>query len=54
MVDDETEIIKDTKLSPLMRRIMVALITIDVHNRDIIQEMVDDEVLGTDDFNWQK
>lgn len=44
MIDEETEIIKDVrlkliidvKLNPIMRKILVALITVDVHNRDII------------------
>jgi len=52
MINEETEIIKDIKLSPLMRKIMVALITIDVHNRDIIAELGEENVSTLEDFNW--
>lgn len=52
MIDEETEIIKDVKLNPIMRKIMVALITIDVHNRDIISDLAKEAVFTLDDFNW--
>jgi hypothetical protein len=32
MIDEETDIIKDPKLNNIMRKILVALITVDVHN----------------------
>ncbi|GET87016.1 dynein heavy chain, putative [Leishmania tarentolae] len=35
------------------RKMLVHLITIDVHNRDIVQNMVDDRVDSVDAFSWQ-
>ncbi|CBZ32638.1 dynein heavy chain, putative [Leishmania donovani] len=35
------------------RKMLVHLITIDVHNRDIVQSMVDDRIDSVDAFSWQ-
>lgn len=35
------------------RKMLVHLITIDVHNRDIVQSMVDERVDAVDAFSWQ-
>ncbi|KRX08296.1 P-loop containing nucleoside triphosphate hydrolase [Pseudocohnilembus persalinus] len=42
------------QLSSIMRKIIVALITADVHNRDIIQKLDDEEVENLQDFTWQQ
>ncbi|KAI8620571.1 dynein heavy chain and region D6 of dynein motor-domain-containing protein [Chytriomyces sp. MP71] len=41
-------------LTKIQRAILGALITIDVHNRDIIQGLVDAKVAGLNDFEWAK
>jgi dynein heavy chain len=41
-------------LSPIYREALVALITIEVHARDIVQELVDSEMMDTGDFEWTK
>ena len=40
-------------LTKLMRGSLVALITIDVHNRDIVEYLINDETDNKGDFNWQ-
>ena len=32
---------------------LVALITIDVHNRDIVEYLINDDTRSKSDFNWQ-
>jgi dynein heavy chain len=41
------------KLSGLHRKIIAALITIDVHARDIVEELYDARTASTNDFKWQ-
>ena len=41
------------KLSSLERKIVVALITIDVHARDIVQQLVSENIYSNTDFGWQ-
>ena len=41
------------ELTKLMRGSLVALITIDVHNRDIIEYLINDGTDSKGDFNWQ-
>jgi dynein heavy chain len=41
------------ELTKLQRGSLVALITIDVHNRDIIEYLVNDKTDSKKDFNWQ-
>eukprot|EP00930_Biecheleria_cincta_P042962 TRINITY_DN29559_c0_g2_i1.p1 TRINITY_DN29559_c0_g2~~TRINITY_DN29559_c0_g2_i1.p1 ORF type:complete len:4097 (+),score=999.81 TRINITY_DN29559_c0_g2_i1:1152-12293(+) len=48
-----TELIRD-KLTKLQRNGVVALVTQDVHNRDIIQKLFDDKVVSFQNFNWQQ
>ena len=42
-----------TRISVLQRMRLVALITIDVHNRDIIEDLMRRRVQSVDDFGWQ-
>ncbi|KAJ3192063.1 Dynein heavy chain 6, axonemal [Irineochytrium annulatum] len=41
-------------LTKIQRAIIGALITIDVHNRDIIQGLINSRVTGLSDFEWAK
>jgi dynein heavy chain, axonemal len=41
-------------LTSLQRKIIVALITTDVHSRDIVQMLKDEEVQSVQDFYWQQ
>ena len=41
------------KLTKLTRKIMAALITIDVHARDIVADLIKHKVSELNDFNWQ-
>lgn len=41
-------------LKPLTRKILCALITIDVHAKDTINNLIDNNVTRSDDFNWLK
>lgn len=42
------------ELSDLKRRVVVALITVDVHARDIIEELKADQVSSVNEFKWMK
>ena len=42
------------ELSKIQRATLGALITIDVHNRDIIQGLINSKVSSTGDFEWTK
>ncbi len=48
-----TELVRG-KLDSVSRRIIVALVTTDVHARDIIESLVLASVAHLNDFNWQK
>jgi len=48
-----TELVR-SNLTDLERCIIVALITTDVHARDIVEELRRDSVSSVYDFNWQK
>jgi dynein heavy chain len=39
-------------LTSLIRKVIVALITTDVHNRDIIEKLAQSEVENKKDFIW--
>ncbi|OMJ81675.1 hypothetical protein SteCoe_17784 [Stentor coeruleus] len=52
-LDDLTHLIKE-KLDMHIRRRIVSLITQDVHNRDIIEWIKDEEVNSVVDFKWQQ
>lgn len=41
-------------LSKLQRKVIVALVTTDVHARDIVEELKEANVNSIYDFNWQK
>eukprot|EP00798_Chlamydomonas_sp_ICE-L_P002275 gene2275-8543_t len=41
------------QLGDLTALVLVALITIDVHNRDIVDMLADSNVTSSDDFKWQ-
>lgn len=41
-------------LNGIAHKIIVALITVDVHNRDIVQDLVRLGVENATDFNWQQ
>ncbi|KAG7313007.1 hypothetical protein JYU34_000084 [Plutella xylostella] len=41
-------------LSPLFRRVLCALITVDVHARDTVEHMVEKHVQKSTDFEWLK
>lgn len=40
-------------LTKLQRATIGALVVIDVHARDVVEEMVSDKVAAVDDFSWQ-
>lgn len=46
------EIIRDPTLSKCKRGIIGALITLDVHGRDVTKAMVEDKVNSLEDFLW--
>ena len=43
-----------SNLSPHKRQSINALLTIDVHNRDIINSMVENKISRRDDFEWTR
>lgn len=43
-----------TNLTSVVRKILIALITIDVHARDTISSMVQNKIQGSDSFEWLK
>lgn len=51
-LSDLTKLVRGS-LSNLSRRVLAALITIDVHARDIIGVLVAKRVSSTNDFDWQ-
>jgi len=42
------------QLSGAVRRRVIAIITGEVHNKDVVDMMVESNVSDTNDFNWQK
>jgi len=48
-----TELIR-SDLKPLYHKVAVALITADVHNRDIVMNLVNSDVESIHDFAWQQ
>jgi hypothetical protein len=47
-----TELVS-SELTPLQRRVLVTLITVDVHNRDIVSKLVEEQCQAFTDFVWQ-
>lgn len=43
-----------SNLQPYQTMCIEALLTIDVHNRDILSNMVQEAVVDKDDFEWTK
>lgn len=43
-----------SSLQPYQTMCIEALLTIDVHNRDILSNMINDGVVYRDDFEWTK
>lgn len=41
-------------LDSVRRKIIVALVTTDVHARDIVESLVKEQVSSTQDFLWQQ
>jgi dynein heavy chain len=39
-------------LTNIKRKILVSLITVDVHNRDIVDNLIESNVESTNDFSW--
>ena len=48
-----TDLIRGS-LTSIKRKILVALITTDVHARDIVETLISENVTTTNDFNWQQ
>ena len=48
------QIIRGAGLHPVKRKALTALITHEVHNRDIIEELTNIGVEQIDDFAWKK
>jgi len=42
------------KMSASVRHRVIAIITGEVHNKDVVQMMIDAKVNDTNDFNWRK
>lgn len=51
---DLVKVIRDTDLTPVDRKKLTALITHEVHNRDIIEDLIANNIQSTDNFAWKK
>ncbi|CAD2218708.1 Dynein heavy chain, N-terminal region 2/Hydrolytic ATP binding site of dynein motor region/AAA domain (dynein-related subfamily)/Dynein heavy chain AAA lid domain/P-loop containing dynein motor region/AAA+ lid domain/P-loop containing dynein motor region D4/Microtubule-binding stalk of dynein motor/ATP-binding dynein motor region containing protein, putative [Angomonas deanei] len=51
---DELASLTGRKLSKVQRVLLSTMITIDVHGRDLVDEMCDNKVIETKEFGWQK
>eukprot|EP00497_Spongosphaera_streptacantha_P005233 TRINITY_DN618_c0_g1_i2.p1 TRINITY_DN618_c0_g1~~TRINITY_DN618_c0_g1_i2.p1 ORF type:complete len:221 (-),score=29.46 TRINITY_DN618_c0_g1_i2:27-689(-) len=52
-IDDLMDLVRG-KLEKIDRRKIVALVTTDVHSRDVIRRLIDADTKGAHDFNWQQ
>ena len=52
-IADLTKLVRGD-LTKIQRKIIVALVTVDVHARDIIQELIDDKVDRLGNFKWMQ
>ncbi|KAF4654403.1 hypothetical protein FOL47_009992, partial [Perkinsus chesapeaki] len=52
-LEELTDLVR-SKLSSIQRRSVVALVTQDVHNRDIIEDLAESNVVSTSSFKWQQ
>ena len=48
-----TELIRG-ELTGIQRKILVSLITTDIHGRDIIENLANENIDSTQDFIWQQ
>lgn len=48
-----TQLVRTGRLTSVQQKSVVALVTIDVHNRDIVHALQADGVSSRDDFRWQ-
>ena len=48
------ELVRNPQLKSLNRAVLVALITTDVHARDIVEELKKEGVASLDDFTWKR
>jgi hypothetical protein len=53
-LEDYVILIRGKDLSFVQRRILVALITQEVKNRDVVEELESEQVDTLDYFSWQK
>lgn len=54
MLDELTQMVASNELNKLQHKSVVALITQDVHARDILYGMYENNVTQISDFTWQK
>ena len=50
---DLTDLVRG-ELEPLQRQVIVALVTTDVHARDIVENLKNENVSTTYDFKWMQ
>lgn len=53
-IDELAKLVANPNLESLKRHILVALITTDVHARDIVEDLKNGQIASTDDFLWKK
>ncbi len=49
-----TALVRSPELTSLQRRILVTLITADVHNRDTVERLAKNSTNSIQDFEWQQ
>ena len=53
-LQDLVKVIRDRELDSIQRKKLTALITHEVHNRDIINLLFENNIQSTDNFAWKK
>ena len=53
-LNDLVKVIRDTSLDIIQRKKLTALITHEVHNRDIIEDLINQNLQSCDNFAWKK
>ena len=53
-LNDIIRVIRDISLDQIQRKKLTALITHEVHNRDIIEDLINHNLTSTDNFAWKK
>ena len=51
---EELTVLIRGKLEKVKRKVLISLITADVHNRDIVNDLADERVDTPNSFDWQK